>query len=159
MTHRPTLLRTEPAAAAALAAGISDHQVTVLSQILQRQFAPELMQRMLGVRHRDEAQPHQRIADETGRHLRTDREINRTLQQRLLGAAEYALMQLNSRLRPLLGEARKALQQQPGGKDDLHCEAQLWFPTRGETVGSDFQRTRFLQQRFGASVQHLSGRR
>src|ERR1035438_3549651 len=34
VAHRPTLLRADPAAAAALTAGISDHQMTVLAQIL-----------------------------------------------------------------------------------------------------------------------------
>ena len=159
MAHCPALLRTEPAAAAALTAGIANHQVAVLAQILQRQLAPEPVQRMLGMRRGDEAQPHQRIAGEARRHLRANRQINLTLQQRLLGAAEHALVQLDARLRPLLGEAREALQQQPGGKDDLHREPQLRFPARGQAAGSTFQCAGFLEQRLGAPVQHLAGRR
>ena len=55
-------------------------------------------------------------------------------------------------------EAREALQQQPGRKDDLHREPQLRFPARREAARRAFERTGFLQQRFGAPVQHLAGR-
>src|SRR5271165_21033 len=79
LAHRPALLRAEPAAAAALAAGIADDQVTILPQILQVKFAPESMQRMVGVRGSDEAYPHQRIPREAGRYLRADGQINLAL--------------------------------------------------------------------------------
>jgi len=48
LAHRPALLGAQPAAAAALAAGIANDQVAMLAQIVQRQFSPKLMERMPG---------------------------------------------------------------------------------------------------------------
>src|ERR1700678_3394153 len=79
VAHGPALLRAQPAAAAALAARVADDEVALLAQILQRQFAPEPMQRMFGMRHRDEAQRYQGISGKARRHLRTNGQINLSL--------------------------------------------------------------------------------
>ena len=50
-----TLLGAEPGSAAALAARVADDQMAMLAQVLQCELAAEAMQRMLGMRRRDEA--------------------------------------------------------------------------------------------------------
>ena len=94
-----------------------------------------------------------------GRNLRADGEICFPLQQRLFGTAEHGLIQLDACLGPLVGKARKALQQQPRGKDDLDRQSQLRFPARRETAGGALECARLIEQRLGAPVQNFAGRR
>src|SRR5207237_7257390 len=110
VAYRPALFRTEPAAGAgALRPRISNHQLAVPREIAMSELAPEAMQRMVGVRDRDKAQPHQWIAKEAGRHARADRDVHIAPQKRFIGAAEHGFVELDSRLGTLLRESRQAL--------------------------------------------------
>src|ERR1700722_15987465 len=117
----------------------------MLAQILHRQFAPELVQRMLRVCNGDEPNPHQRVAGKAGWYLRADRQIYLALNQRFLSATEHGLVELDSNLRLLLREAPETLEQQPGGEDDLYRQAQLRFPARRQSDRRPPQSAGFLQ--------------
>ena len=69
MADGPDLLCAHPAAAAALAAAIADHQVPVLAKVLKGQLAAELVKRMVGMRGSDDLRTHQRVAGKALRHL------------------------------------------------------------------------------------------
>jgi hypothetical protein len=103
------------------------------------------MQRMLGMRCRYELHPHQRIAHEPRRNLRADRQIHPPLDQRLVGAAEHRLVQLNAGIGSLLRKQLEAAQQQPGGKDDFHRKLEFAFPPGREGTAGTFERLGLLQ--------------
>ena len=121
------------------------------------ELAPEAMQRMVGVRDRDKAQPHQRIAKEAGRHARADRDVHIAPQKRFIGAAEHRFVELDSRLGTLLRESRQALQQQPGREDDLDGEAHFRLPVGGHGPCASLERDGFLDQGACPPVEHLPG--
>src|SRR6476659_3943676 len=88
----PALLGADRTAAAALAAGVADHDVAMLAQVLECERTPEFVQRVVGMRHREEAYPHQWIAREAGGYERAYCQVDLVLHQRFFGAANHGFV-------------------------------------------------------------------
>jgi len=112
---------------------------------------------MLRMRGGDEAHRQQRLAGVALGHEAAHGEIHAPVQQRLVVAAQHGLIELHAGLRQLVGEARQGLQQEPGGKDDLHRDAHLRLPAGGQERGALLHRLGPFQQGAGATQQGLPG--
>ncbi len=83
------------------------------AQIADGQLAAEAVQRMIGMRDRNRAQPHQGVAKKTRRHLRRDRKIRPPGKDGFGRAAHHRFDDLDARVRALGPEALETLQQEP----------------------------------------------
>src|SRR6267143_2445325 len=119
MAERPALRRLHRRSAGALGTRLAHHEVPIRPQVAQRELAAELVQRMLGMRDEDEAQPHQRLAEEAGRNAGEDGEVGLALLERRRLVEEVA----RSPVQQLAG--RRELGLAAGDLERLHAELGL----------------------------------
>ena len=86
-------------------------------------------------------------------------EVDATLGQRFLGAAEHGLGDFDPGVRVLPIEGGEALEQQPGREDDVDGEPDLGLPAAREFGGRALDSRRLLDERLAAAIEHLSGGR
>jgi hypothetical protein len=99
---------------------------------------------------------HQRIGEEPGRNLPGDDQVGTSLQQRLGGAGEHRLDELDARFRRLRAELGQAAEHQFRRRDVVDREAHLALPALGQRRREPFQLCRVLEQPARPPQQHLA---
>ncbi len=112
-----------------------------------------------GMRHRDETEPQQRVAEKARRHAAGDHQVGLFLQQRLGAARQHRFLHFHARVRALLAEGGEGLEQRLLRKDRIHREPHRGAQPRASVSASCCSACGFLQQVARATQQGLAGRR
>src|SRR5688572_25087014 len=107
-----------------------------------------------------EHEPHtdEWIAGKTRRYRTRYREIHAAIEQRLLCAADHRLDELDAGVGAFSAEAFEAIEDEPGGKQHFHGEADFRLPACCQGARGFLEAAGFFQQRLSATVEQLAGR-